>query len=114
MGQSGGRVGGSDEGECAIVFGIFEYGECVFEGIVSIGHSVVDVALYVSVSDKSVNDFSATHQIIISNTNPTPSIYHNTINHHTLLLFITFIRDSFTSIILFKSMIYLFSWSFSV
>ena len=65
--QGSGGVGGADEGEGSAVLGVLEDGHCIFEGVVSVGHSVIDVAFDVGVSDESVDDLRA-HQIIISNT----------------------------------------------
>ena len=84
MSQSSGGVGSADESEGSAIFGICECGDCVFEGIEPISHSVVDVALDVGVSDKSVDDLSATHQIIISNTSCTQhQLICKHINHIT-------------------------------
>jgi len=66
MSQSGGRVGSSNQCEGSIMLRIFEHSDSVFEWIMSIGHSVVNVAVDVRVPDKSVDDLCATHQIIIS------------------------------------------------
>ena len=73
MGQCSGGVGSADESESSVMFGILQYGHCVFEWVVSVGHSVVNVALDVGVSDESVDDLRA-HQIIISITSSS-SIY---------------------------------------
>lgn len=111
MRQSSGRVGSADKSEGSSMFGVIECGDGIFEGIESISHSVVDVALNVGVSDKSMDDLCATHQIIISNTKPQLSSPYIPAykSSHPFLLLMTLIKDSFTSIILFRSNISLFS-----
>ena len=71
MREGVGGVGGADEGEGALVLGVLEGEEGVLEGIEAVGNSVVDIAIDVGVSDKLVDNFSRTHLITISNTNPT-------------------------------------------
>ena len=94
-------------------------GECdlgIFEGVGSICDTIMDVAIYICVSNEAMNDSGSTHVITISNTKIINlcKIDLQIIDDHDsiLLLFITFINDYFTSIILFKSLISRLSWSF--
>lgn len=78
MGQRGRGVGGPDQSEGAVVLGILEGDKSVLEGVEPIGHSVVDIAIDVSISDEAVEDLGTTHyniQITISSQSPQqPSI----------------------------------------
>ena len=77
MSESVGRVGGSNESESTIIFGVIECDKGIFKGIESVGHSVIDIAIEVGVSDKPMNNFSCTHLITISNYKNTNIIaYH--------------------------------------
>ena len=45
VGEGGGGIGGAYEGEGALMFGICEYGECIFEGIESIIHTIINISI---------------------------------------------------------------------
>ena len=63
VGEGGGGIGGAYEGEGALMFGICEYGECIFEGIESISHTIINIAIDVWGSNKSMEDLSASHSL---------------------------------------------------
>lgn len=58
VGEGGGGVGGSDQVQFAIVVGVLQNGEGIFQGIEPVRYSVPNIAMQVWLSYPPVNDGS--------------------------------------------------------